>query len=590
MVAKQVRLVLKSPSWITHESTSELFQRYNFEDPIAQLARALEVRRAKPSLSVVAFDTPERQQWHSLLPSFFALPLDIQDNAALHPSSSLSSRACLQEVTGVLSQTFQCPSCPQTFATLIALRTHFTKSHVNKSDSNVPESCIGADAQSAQPASHTPTVATTKRTSQPLLREQFMRYAKDGMPTCALCLSGFAAWPPFLNRHHTNSCPAIDHADMQSTRHQVPSAASAVIHASPADSPPVPPAASVPVAPPLSPTTAQAEDSGPLISRRVIRDLAAQDDWMPLAHYLRDLHTRAALHHCPVCHQWLTRTQDIFRHLKKQHPLTKIQDSLRADWLQARTAAARSPCSWCKASASYKTQPVAACPVLQQSITLHLLIRHKLGLSCEQRKDPAGCPNEGSPSRTTAPSMLGRRPGGPGRAGVLLERRSQQEEEELEDKSSNKWARPESKGGFGRGGRGKGNQASLQDRQSQQRQAPRRSMKDRPGKDIEGMMWMLGRLLRRHEDQMGIDKTENNFVMFFKKDSALSLVPTFVKKAEHWHSLKEQKQAKMDELALPLRTFLFHSMLEALLLRLKETTQSQDQLSTAMTLLRKPRC
>ena len=109
-------------------------------------------------------------------------------------------------------------------------------------------------------------------------------------------------------------------------------------------------------------------------------------------------------------------------------------------------------------------------------------------------------------------------------------------------------------------------------------------MKDRPGKDIEGMMWMLGRLLLRHEDQMGIDKTENNFVMFFKKDSALSLVPTFVKKAEHWHSLKEQKQAKTDELALPLRTFLFHSMLEALLLRLKETTQSQDQLSTAMTL------
>ena len=106
----------------------------------------------------------------------------------------------------------------------------------------------------------------------------------------------------------------------------------------------------------------------------------------------------------------------------------------------------------------------------------------------------------------------------------------------------------------------------------------------RQGKDIEGMMWMLGRLLLRHEDQMGIDKTENNFVMFFKKDSALSLVPTFVKKAEHWHSLKEQKQAKMDELALPLRTFLFHSMLEALLLRLKETTQSQDQLGTAMTL------
>ena len=369
VVAKQVRLVLKSPSWITHESTSELFMRYDFEDPIAQLAKALEARRAKASLSVEAFDTPERQQWHSLLPSFFALPLETPDNAALHPSSSLPPRVCLQEVTGVLSQTFQCPSCPQTFATLIALRTHFTKSHVNKSDSNVLDPSAEADAQCAPPASQTPTVAATKRVSQLQLREKFMRYAKDGMPTCVLCLRRFAAWPPFLNHRHTNSCPAIDHVDASSTHPQVPSAASAVINVSSNDSPPAPPEASAPTAPPLSPATALAEDSGPLISRRVVRDLAAQDDWVPLAHYLRDLHSRAALHHCPICHQWL-----------KQHPLTRIQASLRADWLQARTAAARSPCSWCKASASYKTQHVAACPVLQQSITLRLLVRHELGL------------------------------------------------------------------------------------------------------------------------------------------------------------------------------------------------------------------
>ena len=52
-------------------------------------------------------------------------------------------------------------------------------------------------------------------------------------------------------------------------------------------------------------------------------------------------------------------------------------------------------------------------------------------------------------------------------------RHSLQDEGEQEDKSNNKWARPESKDGFGRGGRGKGNQASSQDRPSQQRQAPR---------------------------------------------------------------------------------------------------------------------
>ena len=166
-----------------------------------------------------------------------------------------------------------------------------------------------------------------------------MRYAKDGMPTCTLCLRRFAAWPPFLNHHHTNSCPAIDHADVSSTGLQAPSAASSVIGTPSA----VPPATSALADSSLSPAVVPAKDSGPLISRSVIRDLAAQDDWMPLAHHFRDLHSRAALHHCPICHQWFTRTQDIFRHLKKQHPLTKIQDSLRADWLQARTAAARSP-------------------------------------------------------------------------------------------------------------------------------------------------------------------------------------------------------------------------------------------------------
>ena len=40
-------------------------------------------------------------------------------------------------------------------------------------------------------------------------------------------------------------------------------------------------------------------------------------------------------------------------------------------------------------------------------------------------------------------------------------RHSQQEEGEAEDKSNSKWARPESKGGFGRGGRGKGQPSQL---------------------------------------------------------------------------------------------------------------------------------
>ena len=35
--AKQIRLVLKSPSWISHESNADLYHRYQIEDPFHAL-------------------------------------------------------------------------------------------------------------------------------------------------------------------------------------------------------------------------------------------------------------------------------------------------------------------------------------------------------------------------------------------------------------------------------------------------------------------------------------------------------------------------------------------------------------------------
>ncbi|CAE7626983.1 unnamed protein product [Symbiodinium sp. CCMP2592] len=152
--------------------------------------------------------------------------------------------------------------------------------------------------------------------------------------------------------------------------------------------------------------------------------------------------------------------------------------------------------------------------------------------------------------------------------------------EEPERERDAKYSRPDSKGGYGRGGRGKGNQPKAN---GPRRQPFRRSAETEAGAP-EGMMWLLGKLLLRHEDQMGIDKTQNSFVMFFKRESALSLIPLFVQKSQHWNALKEQKQEKMDEIALPLRTFLFHTLLEALVKRIKDTVQNDEQLKTATTL------
>ncbi|CAE7251059.1 unnamed protein product [Symbiodinium sp. CCMP2592] len=312
----------------------------------------------------------------------------------------------------------------------------------------------------------------------------------------------------------------------------------------------LPPASALPDPPPQS---AALSDSMPLMLRPEIRDLAAQDAWQPLAHHLRALHSRSGLQHCPVCHQWFTRTPDILLHLNKQHPLTALQTSMRADWLTARTAAARSPCSWCRQTVSYKTQHVAACPVLQQVITLRILIRHELGL-----------PSVAQTKEAQAELLLLQCWGEPMDLDFTSKRQNEQEDtEEPEKERDAKWARPESKGGFGRGGQGKGNQ-------NPGGQPNKGTDGERPvGKDTEAMVWMLGKLPLRHEDQMGIDRTQHGFVMFFKRESALSLVLLF-----------EQKQEKINEIALPLRTFLFHTMLETFIKRIKDTAKNTGLLQT----------
>ncbi|CAE7795115.1 unnamed protein product [Symbiodinium sp. CCMP2592] len=166
---------------------------------------------------------------------------------------------------------------------------------------------------------------------------------------------------------------------------------------------------------------------------------------------------------------------------------------------------------------------------------------------------------------------------------VANKRHEMEDAEDQEKERDTKWARPESKGGFGRGGRGKGNQQGQPKNPGPRRQPIRRST-EADTRAPEGMMWLLGKLLLRHEDQMGIDRTQNGFVMFFKKESALSLVLLFVQKSQHWHALKEQKQEKMDEIAMPLRSFLLHTMLETLVKRIKDTVKNEEQLKTATTL------
>ncbi|CAE7539323.1 unnamed protein product [Symbiodinium sp. CCMP2592] len=567
VVAKQVRLVLKSPSWITHETTADLYARFRFQDPIVQLSKQLQSRQSRPSLSIEAFDTPERLHWRAALPASFVSATSAPSTSTTQPGRETSC-CSLMDVSGIVTRTYACPHCPQTFPTLIALRTHCTKSHGPSSDQAVAppvepdappvstETTTSPDSAAATLVSSTGAgVPHSRPPSQQQLRARFMHFAKDGMPHCTLCNRKFAAWPPFLNHHYTNSCPAQVHDDSLIKNPAAPAASSSVSAVNPdssADHSELP-ATSPAQADASSPTVAHS-DTLPLLQRPDIRALALQDDWQPLARQLRSMHTGQGLKHCPVCHQWFTRTQDIFRHLKRQHPLPVILESLRADWLTARTAAARSLCSWCRLTA------------LGSGLSLQEAQRQEVQAELQLLQ----CWGEGALSMGME-------------LDVANKRHEMKDAEDPAKERDSKWARPESKGGFGRGGRGKGNQQGQPKNPGPRRQPIRRST-EADTRAPEGMMWLLGKLLLRHEDQMGIDRTRNSFVMFFKKDSALSLVPLFVQKSQHWHALKEQKQEKMDEIAMPLRSFLLHTMLETLVKRIKDTVKNEEQLKTATTL------
>ena len=336
VVAKQLGLVLKSPSWITHETTTAFYQRYHIEDPFLALCRLFETKQARDRSSLSAFDSDHLRQWRTLLCAHFQQS---------DPSQAPTSAVQLQEITQVAMQQHSCPHCSQAFPTLIALRGHITRMHAPP------------DAPSSKERT---------RRSQRSLRAEYMSLALDGMPTCKLCHRTFAAWPPFLNHHATKSCPG--RSQSPPAEHSAPPDTS---HDTDAASPEVA-AASEPAPQPLTAaTTPSSPTSSPaLMHDKQIIALAQAPDWRPLAEALRARHRSQGLKHCPLCHQWFTRTQDIFRHLKKQHPLVVALETERADWLSARTVGARSPCSCCSAKASYKSQHVSACPVLQQTITL----------------------------------------------------------------------------------------------------------------------------------------------------------------------------------------------------------------------------
>ena len=88
----------------------------------------------------------------------------------------------------------------------------------------------------------------------------------------------------------------------------------------------------------------------------------------------------------------------------------------------------------------------------------------------------------------------------------------------------------------------------------------------------------MGKLPLRHEDQMGIERSENNFIMFFKTESEMSLTALFIKPSQHWLRASRAKASAAQPLAAAVPVS--HS-LDELLKRMEAVSQSPEQMDLA---------
>ena len=157
-VAKQIRLVARSPAHVMHETTAHLYARLGMQDPVAMLATACR-HRVDTSARTLAHLQPGRvKHWWSLLASTFSAM------APPVPTEPGERSVRLREVTAVANFQCACPECGQYFPTSHALSVHIGKQH----------------------AGTRPRKAKSTREKQ-VRCEEYRQHSVNGMPQCRHC-------------------------------------------------------------------------------------------------------------------------------------------------------------------------------------------------------------------------------------------------------------------------------------------------------------------------------------------------------------------------------------------------------------------
>ena len=329
-VAKQLRVVARSPAHVTHETNRALLDRLGVQPPLEQLARMCKDRMDQSRSNLSHLLTPRILQWQDLVLSSFAVP------EAPRGSTQLT------EVTQVLRIRCQCRICGQAFPSTHALSVHMGKSH----------------AEAGERKEQNPTVKNRRK-------DEFRQHSLRGRPQCRHCRKSFYGWPQFMGHFSQKACPIL---------HQAPAPASSPAPTNPPDvanclveplgeQPPVSSAHGVP-APggefSEQPAT-RPQSEIPLLYRPELQQLATR-------HTLRQLATEICrtntLHHCPECFQYCVRPSYVARHAVKMHTNISVHQTRVLAWIKQRIRVRR-PCEWCLQW--YSTPPrahIRACPVL----------------------------------------------------------------------------------------------------------------------------------------------------------------------------------------------------------------------------------
>ena len=333
-VAKQLRMVARSPAHVQHETTMALLARLHMESPMQLLDRLGLGRSQHGRPQVRHLQPPHVQQWWSFVQASFRQPEHQIDE------TSAESRAVLTEVTHIQRLRCACPICSQEFPSTHALSVHMGKKH--------PES---------RPAKTSNTTLKNAR------KDEFRHHAAHGLPECKHCGKRFYGWPQFMGHFSQHACPVLfkRHLDVH--------------HKAPTQLEPQGPTESAQgaFAPGLStdPDTKAVEaEPVPAFANPSFIALAVKGDLHGLAAAIRSVNRN---NYCPQCNQWVASPSYVARHACKMHSNILAVQPLVLQWTKNRGRLS-SPCEWCHQRYDRATAHLQACPVLW--VCAHMLHQH----------------------------------------------------------------------------------------------------------------------------------------------------------------------------------------------------------------------